>query len=135
MSYGAKKIFPIDKKSRVAIGISIPFNQPGIFGSTYVTKDAIKTNLINFFLTDATERYLNPTFGGNLRKYIFEQLNNKTTDFLKDDIQTSVSKYFTSVIINTLEINQNRENNSMIISMDYSIKDTGINDSLQLEFQ
>ena len=64
MAYGAKKIFPIDKKPRVAIGVGIPFNQPGVFSSTYLTQDAIKTNLINYFLTNAGERYMNPSFGG-----------------------------------------------------------------------
>lgn len=135
MAYGAKKIYPIDQKPRVAIGVSIPFNQPGVFGQTYVTKDSIKTNLINYFLTNKGERYLNPTFGGNLRRFIFEQIATGNIDFLKEDIQTQISIYFPSVVIDSLNILQNEDNNSVIVELYYSIADTGINDNLQLEFQ
>ena len=83
MAFGAQKIFPIDTKPGTAVGVSLNFNNPGVFQSTYLTKDAIKNNLINYFLTNQTERYLNPNFGGNLRKYLFEQINSNTTDFLK----------------------------------------------------
>lgn len=135
MAYGAKKIFPIDKKPRVAIGVSIPFNQPGVFGQTYFTKDSIKNNLINYFLINKGEIYLNPTLGGDLRKFIFEQITTGNLEFLKEDIQSQISKYFPSVIINSLNILQNEDNNAVIIELYYSIADTGINDNLQLEFQ
>ena len=75
MAFGAKRIFPIDQKPGTAVGISIPFNAPGVFFSTYTTKDAIRNNLLNFFLTNKTERYLNNQFGVNLRAFIFEQMN------------------------------------------------------------
>jgi len=135
MAYGAKKIFPVDRKSRVAIGVSIPFNQPGVFGQTYVTKDAVKTNLINYFLTNKNERYLNPNLGGNLREFIFEQITTGNTDFLKEDIQTQISNFFPSVIVSSLNILQNPDTNSIIVELYYNVADTGINDNLQLEFQ
>lgn len=135
MAYGAKKIFPVDRKPRVAIGVSIPFNQPGVFGQTYVTKDAIKTNLINYFLTNTNERYLNPNLGGNLRAFIFEQITTGNVDFLKEDIQTKISTFFPSVIVTSLNILQNPDTNSIVVELYYNIADTGINDNLQLEFQ
>lgn len=135
MAYGAKKIFPVDRKPRVAIGVSIPFNQPGVFGQTYVTKDAVKTNLINYFLTNKNERYLNPNLGGNLRAFIFEQITTGNTDFLKEDIQTQISNFFPSVIVSSLNILQNPDTNSIIVELYYNVVDTGINDNLQLEFQ
>jgi len=135
MAYGAKKIFPIDKKPRVAIGVSIPFNQPGVFSSTYLTQDAIKTNLINYFLTNTGERYMNPLFGGNLRAFIFQQITSGNIDFLKEDIQSKINLYFPSVIVDNLSILQDNDNNAITVQLNYSIVDTGINDNLQLEFQ
>jgi phage baseplate assembly protein W len=135
VAYGAKKIFPTDLKPRVAIGVSIPFNQPGVFGSTYITKDAIKTNLINFFLTNTNERYLNPLFGGNLRAFIFEQITSGNIDFLKEDIQSKIKRYFSNVIVNSLNILQNPDENTITVELYYSIQDTGISDNLQIEFQ
>ena len=56
MSFGAKKIFPVDLTPGTAVGVALPFNAPAVFRSTYTTKDAIKNNLINFGVTSlATE--------------------------------------------------------------------------------
>ena len=87
MAFGAKKIFPIDTKPGTGVGVAIPFNAPGVFKTTYTTKEAVKNNLINFFLTNQNERYLNPTFGGNLRAFVFQQISDGTIESLKEDIQ------------------------------------------------
>ena len=52
MAFEAKKINPLDLQPRKAIGVSLPFTGLGVFNSTFATKDAIKNNLINFFLTN-----------------------------------------------------------------------------------
>ena len=39
-------------KSGTGVGVAIPFNAPGVFKTTYTTKEAVKNNLINFFLTN-----------------------------------------------------------------------------------
>ncbi len=52
MAFGAKKIAPIDLKPSVGVGVGLPFNAPGVFRTTYTTKEATKNNLINFFLTN-----------------------------------------------------------------------------------
>lgn len=134
MAFGAKKIFPIDRKPRFAVGIGLPFSETGVFASTYTTQEAIKMNLINFLLTGTGERYLNPSFGVGLQSYLFEQLNSGTTDALEEDIQTVISTLFPSVIIQNLTVTGNPDTNQITTSMTYSIKDTGITDSLEVSF-
>lgn len=134
MAFGAKKIFPIDRNPRVAVGVKIPFSAPSVFTSTYTTKDAIKTNLVNFFLTNTNERYLNPTFGGNLRGFVFEQIDSVDLDFLKSNIQSQLSSYFPSVQVDRLEILKYADQNQITVMLDYSILDTGITDVLQISF-
>ena len=63
MAFGAKRIYPIDTRPGIGVGVAIPFNAPGVFRTTYTTREATKSNLINFFLTNQPERYLNPTLG------------------------------------------------------------------------
>jgi phage baseplate assembly protein W len=104
MAFGAKKIYPIDTKPGTGVGVAIPFNAPGVFRTTYTTREAIKTNLINFFLTNKNEIYLNPIFGGNLRAFIFQQIDTGNLDSLKEDIQYQIGLYFPSVIIASLNI-------------------------------
>lgn len=134
MAFGAQKIFPIDTKPGTAVGTSLNFNNPGVFLSTYTTKEAIKNNLINFFLTNRTERYLSPNFGGDLRKYIFEQINSNTTDFLKEDIQNQINLYFPSVIVGSLYITEYPDYNQMVVTIKYTIADTNISDQLDIAF-
>ena len=121
MAFGAKTIFPLDSKPGIAIGVGLPFNAPGVFKSTYLTKDAIKTNLINFFLTNQNERYLNPNFGGNLRAFIFEQITNGNLESLKEDIQTQLGLYFPNVIISSLDILSSQDTNEIIVDFKYNI--------------
>jgi phage baseplate assembly protein W len=134
MAFGAQKIFPIDTKPGTAIGVSLNFNNPGVFESTYLTKDAIKNNLINFFLTNQPERYLNPTFGGNLRNFIFEQITANNLDFLKQDIQNQIGLYFPSVIVARLDVVEYPDINQVVVTLKYTIADTNISDQLDIAF-
>lgn len=134
MPVGAKKIFPIDRKPSIAVGVSIPFNAPAVFNSTYTTQDAVRNNLINFFLTNQNERYLNNTFGGNLRATIFEQLSNENLEGLEDLIQEQLKTFFPSVVVQSLELLSNPDINSLTIDLKYNVIDTGIEDEIQLQF-
>ena len=134
MAFGAKKIFPLDTKPSVGVGIGLPFNAPGVFRTTYTTQESIKYNLINFFLTNQPERYLNPLFGGNLRKFVFEQITEKNLSVLQQTIQTQLSSYFPNVIVEKLEIIPSEDYNTVEVDLYYSIQNTGINDNIQVTF-
>ena len=134
MAFGAKKIYPLDTKPSTGIGIALPFNVPGVFRTTYTTQDTIKYDLINFFLTNQNERYLNPTFGGNLRAFIFQQISEGSIDSLKEDIQNQLSTYFPMVVIDSLDIDSLPEFNQINVILKYNIADTGLTDTVQLAF-
>ena len=134
MAFGAKKIFPIDTAPSVAVGVDIPFNAPAVFKSNYTTQASIKNNLINFFLTNKNERYLNPTFGGDLRAFIFQQITDGNTEYLKQDIQQQLQLYFVNVIISSLDVLSYPDKNQINVVLKYSIKDTGLTDEIQLAF-
>jgi phage baseplate assembly protein W len=132
MAFGAKKIFPIDTKPRVAVGVGVPYTAPGVFSSTYTTREATKTNLINYILTGTGERYMNPAFGAGIQGYIFEQLNNNTGAALEQDIQTLISSYFPSVTVDSLTINVQPDTYQVFMNLTYSIRDIGVTDSLEI---
>ena len=134
MAFGAKKIFPIDTKPGTGVGVAIPFNAPGVFKTTYTTKEAVKNNLINFFLTNQNEMYLNPTFGGNLRAFIFQQINTGNLDSLKEDIQFQLGLYFPSVVVYELNIDSIPDENQISVVLKYNIQDTGLSDTVEIVF-
>jgi len=52
MPFDAQQIYPIDFDKSAAVGVDIPLSAPAVFRPNYTTKDAIKNNLINYFLTN-----------------------------------------------------------------------------------
>ena len=135
MAFGARRVFPNDLRPRVAIGVDLPFSEPGVFTPNYQTRDAIKNNLINYLLTNPGERVENPTFGAGLRAYIFKQINTNSFDFIKEDLQQKISQNFNNVNIEEIQVVENEEEeNTIQISITYSIPNTGINDELILDF-
>ena len=134
MAFGAKKIFPVDFKPGTAVGVGLPFNAPAVFNSTYTTKDAIKYNLLNYFLTNKTERYLNPNFGGNLRAFIFQQITSGNTEGLKADIQSQLKTYFPNVNVDSLNIDFITDENQITVALTYNIINTGISDNINITF-
>ena len=134
MAFGAKKIFPIDTRPGTAVGVSIPFNAPAVFFSTYTTKDAIRNNLLNFFLTNQNERYLNNGFGANLRAFLFEQITADNTSFLKENIQTLINTYFSNIKISDLSVTSTPDRNEINTTITYSIINTNIVDQIQITF-
>ena len=134
MAFGAKKIYPIDTKPGTGVGVAIPFNAPGVFKTTYTTKEAVKNNLINFFLTNQNERYLNPTFGGNLRAFVFQQISEGNIESLKEDIQSQLTLYFPSVVVGSLDIDSIPDEQQVNIVLKYNIVDTGLTDTLEIAF-
>ncbi len=135
MPLDAKRISPIDFKKDYAVGVNLPFSGPAVFYSNYTTKEAIKNNLLNYFLTNPGERYLRPLFGGGLRATIFEQLDTVTVESLKDNISTSLLDDFPSVEVVELEVTPNEEEQVLKIYLRYNVINTGINDQIEFNFE
>ena len=132
MAFNPIQINPIDLNPNKAVGIDIPFNGDAVFKSNYTTKEAIKNNLINFFLTNPGDRYLNPGFGGGLRAFIFEQMSSNNLGGLKESIQYKVKTYFPQINVTSLELYQNENTLTLIFS--YEIINTNLVDTIEIEF-
>lgn len=135
MAFEAQQIYPIDFNKSAAVGIDMPFNAEGVFRLNYTTKAAIKNNLINYFLTNPGERFLNPTFGGGLREFIFEQISDNNIEFLEDRINSDLELFFPNIQVINLEILRNSDNNSITISLSYRVLNTNINDTIEIDFE
>ena len=134
MAFNSKKIFPIDLQPRKALGVKLPFSGKAVFESTFQTKDAIRNNLINYFLTNPGERPLNPSFGGGLRNFIFEQISSGNMQGLKSRIQKDLERFFPLVNILNLNVKGREDSNTINVNLNYSINNTNISDDLTLNF-
>ena len=127
------KIFPTDTQPRVAVGVSVPFSGTAVFNSTYQTKDQIKSNLINYFLTNKGERYLNPNFGGNLRATLFEQISNQTLSGLETQIEADLKVFFPMVNVISLQVRELTNEQVINVVLDYNVFNAN-NETIELNF-
>jgi len=134
MAFGATQLFPNDTRPRVGIGVNIPFNEGGVFTPNYTTAESIKSNLINYFLTNPGERPGNPTFGGGLREFIFSSISEDNLDFLKEDVSQKIVSQFPNVDVKELEVTSNPDNNEVTVQIYYAVVNTSIEDELVLNF-
>ena len=135
MAFGAIRKFPNDTIARRGIGVDISFSAGGVFTPNYTTREAIRNNLINYFLTNPGERPANPTFGGGLRGFIFQQIDNENLDFLKEDIGQKLASFFPDVLVRNVEVIGNKDNNEVVVNIKYTVSNTGIEDEINLSFQ
>jgi phage baseplate assembly protein W len=134
MAFNPQLINPIDLNPNLAVGVNLPFSGPSVFTPNYLTSQAIKNNLINYFLTNPGERPLNPTFGGGLRSFIFQQISENSLDGLKENVSLKLETYFPNVIINSLDVLKRDDENSVVVQLKYSIANSNINDNLTFQF-
>ena len=83
MAFGARRVFPVDLNPRRAVGINLPLNGDAVFEPNFTSKDAIKSNLVNFLLTNPGERPANPLFGAGLREFVFTSIVDNIFDFIR----------------------------------------------------
>ena len=103
MAFEVKKIDPLDLQPRVAIGVGLPFSGKAVFNSIYTSAEAIKNNLINYFLTGKGERYMNPTFGNGLQSLLFDQLTEQKVVQIDAIIKADLEFYFPRVQVVNIE--------------------------------
>ena len=132
MAYNAQQINPIDFQLSRAIGVALPFNGSACFRSTYTTSEAVKANLIDYFLTNQGERPLNPNYGANLRQFIFEQISQGNLDDVKEYVQTKLSQNFPTVQIQELNVLSQPDYNIITVEIFYSVINTTISGELTL---
>ena len=97
MPYIVRNVDVLDTKPSTGVGIKVPFDGPTGINTTYTTKDAIKSNLLNFILTGKRERVFNPSFGSGVRELLFEPITEDIVDQIDNLIRGGVEAYFPTV--------------------------------------
>jgi phage baseplate assembly protein W len=134
MAYNTVNINPLDLSPSKGVGIKIPFDGPTGLNITYTTKDAIKSNILNFFLTGKKERIMNPIFGAGIREQLFEQITQGTSQNIEDIISFGLQEYFPQIRLNTLSVSASPDENVIQVYFSYSILNTNIQDEISINF-
>jgi phage baseplate assembly protein W len=128
------RVNPLDLQKNIVIGVSLPFNAAGVFNKTYSTKDQIKSNLINLLLTDKGERIMNPEFGTDLRKSLFENVTNSSIELLKIKIADAVGIFIPEIYLGDISINSDPDHNTLSITINYRLIISNTPDQVTVQF-
>ena len=118
-------INPLDLDANLFIGVKIPlyFSDVSSFDMNNTTVEHIKTKLKNLIFTSEGERVMNPTFGCNFNRIIFEPNNSSEMEFYIDThIREKISKWILEVTVDDIKIDTERLDSKAIdVLIIYSI--------------
>ena len=114
------RLNPQDIGQKRGIGISVLFNNDtSVFNQTFTTKEQVKSNLVNYILTNKGERFFDPMFGGNLRASLFEP--DTSLDNIAARLENEIYAYVPNIIIRNISVKKYSDQNLVNIILDYSI--------------
>jgi len=120
---------PIDMNPDIAVGVKLPLgnSQRGMFDQSYTTLEQASSNIKNLLLTMKGERPLQPTFGSDLFKSIFEPMvdDGEIEEKCKTAIEEALDEWLPYIHIEELTFtstDEEKNNNKFKIAMIFSIK-------------
>ena len=135
MAFNVQQINPLDLQPSVGVGVGLPFNSDQVFNITYTTQEALKSNLINYFLTGQFERYFNPNLGASLRAILFEQMTEDRSVEIESVIRSGIATWFPNVEILEILTQSQQDSHIFTIYLKYKVSMTNIEDELVINFQ
>ena len=135
MAFNIQQINPLDLQPRKAVGVGLPFSSTSVFNSTYSTQDALKSNLVNHFLTEKGERYLNPDLGAGLRRLLFDQMTEDKKGEIEAVVRTEISTWFPSLQVTDVRVINSPDSNTVTVYIKYNVTQTNIQDELLINFE
>lgn len=135
MAFQIQQINPLDLQPSIGVGVGLPFSSNQVFTTTYTTQDALKANLINYFLTGKSERFFNPNLGAGLRAVLFDQMTEDVKDEIESVVRSGIATWFPNVEINQIQSQNSPDTNTYALYLRYSIRNTNIQDELLINFE
>ncbi len=139
------KYQPINNTPDVAIGISLPFNMGSkgrsetanyasssisgnsVFGSTYTTLDQSISNLKNLLLTQKGERIMQPNFGTNIYKTLFENNTRDIESSIKKTLTKDINFWLPYITVTDIKLMSSADRHELIIAVHFQITNIGSN--------
>jgi phage baseplate assembly protein W len=129
------RVNPLDLQKNIVIGVSLPFNAAGVFNKTYSTKDQIKSNLINLLLTDKGERIMNPEFGADVRRSLFDNITESNNEVLRLKIIDAINIFIPEIQLENVDVIPDFDYNTLNITINYRLLISNTPDQVTVQFQ
>ena len=86
-----------------------------------VNEEAVKRSIRNLIFTNNFERLFQPEFGGNIQKYLFEDVSSHTEISLKTKIKNTIQEHEPRAQLIDVLVQGIPEENGYIVSIIFSI--------------
>jgi phage baseplate assembly protein W len=110
----------------LGIGINRCSDSNGIFATNYTTIKQTRDNLINLIMTRKGERVMQPDFGCDIHRLIFEPIYGEDIkDRVIDTIEDAVAMWMPFVSINDIQFpfdDADIDNNKINVSIKFSLR-------------
>jgi phage baseplate assembly protein W len=83
--------------------------------------EAVKNSIVTAFLTAPGDKILNPTYGMDLRQYVFEPVDDFTIDIIKDAIMVNLPIMEPRIEIENVLVVGDEDDNSIYIEMQINV--------------
>jgi phage baseplate assembly protein W len=128
------RLNPQDIGQPRGIGISVLYNNStNVFNSTITTKEQVKSNLINYVLTNKGERLYDPNFGGDIRRAVFEANDDAAFESVIARLEDEILAYVPNIILQSITLQKNPDYNMVTISINYQLNQENQNIVLNVE--
>ena len=106
--------------------LNITFKKHPVTDDVVVSRDAsaIKQAIVNLLLTNKGERLMNPNYGSDIRRYLFEPLDYGTANQIKGNIRDTIERFEPRISVVRLKASPNYDDNGFDITMSYSVRGT-----------
>lgn len=100
-----------------------------------LTKDAIKSDLFLLLLTNKGERWFNPAYGSDLRRFLFEPDDQISELDIKESLRKSVQTHLPNITVENVVVTDNTSNKVVLsISFSYNENYFSFSDSISVSF-
>lgn len=112
------------KKEIVYRDIPLSFTPHPVTGNIAMltNEEAVKQSVKNIVLTNYYERPYKKSFGGNVTRQLFENMDSFTEFNLSKSIRTALENYEPRATIIDIKINPNYDSNTLTASIKFSVK-------------
>ena len=118
----------IPGKNRI-LGLAFPMRNDGVGGFLTSNENlgSLRDCVIQLIMTPLGARVMRPDYGTDVRSSVFEPLDSRLVDTLRTQITTTIAKYEPRVILKSLTLVPDWENNRLTIQLLLSSKDDLLN--------
>ena len=106
--------------------LNITFKKHPVTNDVVVSRDAsaIKQAIVNVLLTNRGERLMNPRYGSDIRRFLFEPLDYGTGFQIKSNIRDTLERFEPRISVIDIKCTPNFDDNGFDVVLQYNVRGT-----------